>query len=423
MTHRRQFLKTALFAAIHPMFRGRARAGAQGERVVVIGAGMSGLSAARELRRRGYEVTVLEARQRIGGRVWTDRSLGVPIDMGASWIQGTDGNPLTRLARENGVDVHPTSIENVQLFAPDGEAVPDQMLVEVVMEFEELGEALEEVAESIDSDISVAEGIELLLADEELSAEEEIALSWLASVSLVLTSGAEPEEHSLVYADAGKSFGGGDVLFPGGYDQLVHAVASGTEVRTGHVVRHVDYSGSTVRVGTNRGTVEADRVVVTLPLGVLRAGAVEFTPELPEAKRGAISRLRMGLLNKVVLRFPTAFWPEDRDFIAYASETHGEFPVFMNANRFSGEPVLVAFVGGDYARALEDEDTETVAERAYQVLSQIAGSIPEPTGASVSRWASEEFTRGSYSYLPVGSSPADYECHRRAGCGEAVLRG
>lgn len=82
MRPRRQFLRTAFLAALHPLFSQSAKARTQGEQVIVIGAGMSGLAAARELRAHGYTVTVLEGRDRIGGRVWTNRDLGFPIDMG-----------------------------------------------------------------------------------------------------------------------------------------------------------------------------------------------------------------------------------------------------------------------------------------------------------------------------------------------------
>src|SRR5688572_9317130 len=78
-----------------------------GQRVLVLGAGMSGLAAARELRRAGCQVTVLEGRSRLGGRTWTDHALGLPMDMGASWIEGTRGNPLTTLAAELGVRTVP----------------------------------------------------------------------------------------------------------------------------------------------------------------------------------------------------------------------------------------------------------------------------------------------------------------------------
>ena len=412
MTRRRQFLKTALLAALHPMLQGRrTSAFTQGEHVLVVGAGMSGLAAARELRAHGYTVTVLEGRERTGGRVWTNRDLGFPIDMGASWIQGTDGNPLTEIAEHNGVQVHATDTDSVRLWGPEGEPVPDDELEEAFGEFEELADGLEELADDLeDEDISIEEATELLLADEELSHEEEIALSWFASAFLVLASGAEPSEHSLAYLGSDEGFGGGDVLFPHGYHQLIEAVGRGTEVELGTKVSHIDYGGSKVRVETNRGDFEGDRVVVTLPLGVLQSGAVKFSPELPQDKVSAGSRLRMGLLDKVVLRFPEVFWPDDRDYMAYASETHGEFPVILNAHRFTGQPVLMAFVGGDFGRALELESDEAIAEHTVEILSRIMGErVPDPVNGIASRWASDPFAGGSYSFIPVGASPADFD--------------
>jgi monoamine oxidase len=275
----------------------------------------------------------------------------------------------------------------------------------------------------------VEEAIDLLLADEELAPEDEVMLSWFASAMLVLASGAEPAEHSLAYLGADKGFGGGDVLFPSGYHQLIEAVGRGTDVELGTRVRRIDYGGSKVRVETHRGVFEGDRVVVTLPLGVLQSGAVQFAPALPPEKVNAASRLRMGLLDKVVLKFPEVFWPNDRDYLGYASETHGEFPVFLNLRRFTGEPALMAFVGGDFARALEQEGDETIAEHVVEVLSRInGGRVPDPVGGVASRWASDPYSGGSYSFIPVGGSPADYDAlaapvgERLLFAGEATIR-
>ena len=412
MTRRRQFLKTAVLAALHPFLNGRdASALTQQEHVIVVGAGMSGLAAARELRAHGYTVTVLEGRERTGGRVWTNRDLGFPIDMGASWIQGTHGNPLTEIAEDESVSVHETSTDDVRLWAPNGEQIPDEDLEEAYGEFEELAGMLEEVAYELDSeDISIEEATELLLTDEELTPEDEIMLSWFASTTLVLSSGAEPSEHSLAYLGSDEGFGGGDVLFPGGYHQLIEAVGRGTDVELGTKVSHIEHGGSKARVETNRGTFEADRVIVTVPLGVLHSGAIRFSPGLPQEKVSAGSRLRMGLLDKVVLKFSDVFWPDDRDYLAYASETHGEFPVFLNAHRFTGQPALMAFIGGDYARALEQESDETIAAHTVEILSRIAGErVPDPIDGVVSRWASDPFAGGSYSFIPVGGSPRDFD--------------
>ncbi len=100
----------------------RGSADARGERVVVVGAGMAGLAAGRRLADAGTEVTVLEARERIGGRMWTDMSLGVPIDLGAAWIHGTEGNPIIGLAADAGAATVETDFSDVVVY--DGQGLP-----------------------------------------------------------------------------------------------------------------------------------------------------------------------------------------------------------------------------------------------------------------------------------------------------------
>src|SRR5262245_11948175 len=94
-----------------------------GRSVIVIGAGAAGLAAARELCARGFSATVLEARDRIGGRVWTHRGFGVAIDLGAMWIAGVDGNPIEQLAREHRVVTRPTDYENVHVYDARGRRI------------------------------------------------------------------------------------------------------------------------------------------------------------------------------------------------------------------------------------------------------------------------------------------------------------
>lgn len=151
---------------------------------------------------------------------------------------------MTDIAEDHGIRVHETNTDSVRLWGPNGEAISDEELEQAGAEFEELGAALEGAAELLgEEDVSIEGAAELLLAEEDLSEQDEVLLSWMTSATQVLTSGAEAHEHSLAYADSGDGFGGGDALFPGGYQQIVEAVARGTDIKLSHTVSLIDYSG------------------------------------------------------------------------------------------------------------------------------------------------------------------------------------
>jgi monoamine oxidase len=146
--------------------------------------------------------------------------------------------------------------------------------------------------------------------------------------------------------------------------------------------------------------------VITLPLGVLQAGAVAFDPPLPERKQRAIQRLGMGDLEKTWLRFPEVFWDEV-EFIGYAGDRVGEWASWLNASAYLNEPVLMGFNFGRFGRELAAQPDAAVLSGASETLRSLYGPFPRPDGWLQTRWAADPFALGSYSYLPVGSSPDD----------------
>ncbi|RMH16359.1 MAG: FAD-binding protein [Acidobacteria bacterium] len=406
--NRRRFL-FAVFAAL--LHRRSAAEGTRAERVVVIGAGAAGLGAAAELQRAGYSVLVIEARDRLGGRIFTDRSLGAPVDLGATWIQGRRGNPISELAARFGVEVAPaTDYDDVALF-DRGRPVDLEILARYESELQELLAELERYSRGLEEDVSIASGLAELLRDEELTPFEERLLAWFLE-TLALDAAASADERSLLYADD-EGFGGGDHLFPGGYEQIVHGLARGLEVRRGERVRRIALRQGGVRVETDRASHDADRAVVTLPLGVLKAspgeGGVSFDPPLPEWKRRAISRLAMGTLDKVALRFPEVFWPA-HDLLGNLDGAGGGLPVFLNLAPHLGAPILVAFSAGPGARRREERSDEAIAGETMEVLRTMAGeAIPAPERLVATRWHRDPFAGGSYSFVPVGARGEDYE--------------
>ncbi|KAL4428259.1 hypothetical protein ABPG75_002348 [Micractinium tetrahymenae] len=218
--------------------------------------------------------------------------------------------------------------------------------------------------------------------------------------------------------DAG-GFGGAHCMVVGGYDQVFKAVAAalGDCLRMGTPVVEIrDEPGSPVVVVTAGGEeLRCDAVVVTAPLGVLKAGAIRFVPELPGWKQEAVNRLGFGDLNKVVLEFPTVFWNDAVDYFGAAGEptedARGRCFMWWNFHRFSGANTLAALVSGAAARAAEDQSPEELKEAAMAVLRRIhpGVEVPEPTAYTVSMWASEPYTRGSYSFVAVGASGQHYD--------------
>jgi monoamine oxidase len=204
---------------------------------------------------------------------------------------------------------------------------------------------------------------------------------------------------------------------------LVNALARGVDVRTGTVVSRIEYSEKGVTVETSNGVVRGSHVVVTVPLGVLKAGSIEFSPALPAEKSQAIDRLAMAQLEKVVLRYDDAFWqsPGSGNLLYLAAQA-GEFPLFVDYTPYAEEkPTLVAFYCGDYGRAMASMSDDAIAGRAAAIVNEMTRTTaPSPHTAHVTRWKSDPYALGSYVYLPVGATVDDIEA-LAAPVGERLL--
>ncbi|MGQ9407519.1 flavin monoamine oxidase family protein [Mycolicibacterium gilvum] len=390
------------------------------ERVVVVGAGMAGLSAARRLADNGVSVAVVEARQRIGGRTWTDTSLGVPIDLGGAWIHGPEGNPLTDLVEQVGARTVATDFEDAVVLQ-NGVVVNPASVDAADREWDRI---LGEVA-SMTEDAAPGESLADGLAETGADLSDPL-LQWCVAGAIGSEYAADPDELSLRWFGNEGEFDGPDLILSGGYGQLIDHLSRDLTIRLGREVTRISHDATGVRVETAREVFEADRVIVTVPLGVLKAGVITFDPPLPDAKRDAIRRLGFGLLNKVVLRFDEPFWTEefdaDTDMFGMAGQDQ---PVsdLVNGLRFTDIPVLIGLRGGANAPARESESDQQTADEVVTALR-----APTPSGVIVTRWAQDPFARGSYSFLAVGSSPDDQDAlaapvaDRVAFAGEATHR-
>ncbi|HYQ92258.1 MAG TPA: NAD(P)/FAD-dependent oxidoreductase [Candidatus Competibacteraceae bacterium] len=165
-----------------------------------------------------------------------------------------------------------------------------------------------------------------------------------------------------------------------------------------------------VTVTTLQETYQADQVLATLPLGVLQAGTVAFSPPLPPTKQAAIARVGMGALLKVALSFARPFWPaEPAAFAAFFPRLPPFFYV-LNGLYLHSAPLLMAFAGSARAQALERQSDRAVVTAVRRSLQRLFGwPIPPPDDVRVTRWSHDPFARGAYSYLAAGTSLDNYD--------------
>ncbi|WOO82880.1 putative polyamine oxidase 4 [Vanrija pseudolonga] len=441
--------------------------------VIVIGAGVSGLSCAKSLTDAGVSVLLLEARERIGGRthtytVETDDKSNYFFDLGASYIHGIAGNPLYKFAKahnlplkveddddDEGEDEDEGGAEGDDkdspheswaleaIYSPEGPPIDKELAARLNFNvFKAFFSDSDEYSQSSSTEVPpISESLGGWLFDESRSTlfkglDNERDRKFARDIVLSAQSytGGRLDDVSMRFVHSTATFNGPDATFVNGYVGVYGALHKAVveakkskrklaDVRLGEPVTEVRLvdDDEAVEVVTSKGSYKAAHVVCTLPLGVLKHSPPKFDPPLPKRRVDATNRLGFGLMNKIIVIYDKPFWPEAAPYFSFLPSKLSEdfLPVLkdialnsLNLVPINGQPALLFFCGADFGHDLEAKSDEYIAEHMHRILTHhfgqsAGGAMPDkPKAVVVTRWESDPYARGSYSYVRVADDKA-----------------
>eukprot|EP00980_Cylindrotheca_fusiformis_P012812 scaffold3151_cov110-Cylindrotheca_fusiformis.AAC.10 len=389
------------------------------------------------LAKRGVDsFCILEAKDHVGGRAstvnhqWEDKD--VPIDMGAMWIHGAAKNILNRLALKYNVDTR-TSTYNTRIYKENSQGCYEEKQVE---EFRDqlYGNGFfpfqEERQESTECDEPLQTSADLFVDQLKSPVEKQLARLFLRSLIEIEYSGLLKDLSLWMWNDdydLGGTIESDDYFLPQGHVSLIEPFAaqlvSNHKIVLEAPVETIDYRSKDLikvayRSKNEKQVLRTKKMIVTVPLGVLKAESIAFVPKLPRWTKRSIRRLGMGRMNKIFLfwRKEDVFWPHDTEILGDLTERDSNF-LFANPRPYNGDvPMLFAFFQGPVADRVEEQyakaDPTTYENRIRDLAmkslrSMFGDTIPMPEKVVVTMWNADEYTMGAYSFNQVGMGEHD----------------
>ena len=391
---------------------------------IVVGAGIAGLTAASTLKKNGVEkILILEAADRIGGRVWTEDPWGTKLELGASWIHGIENSPTYQMIQDMSLPIQPTTyngscptckMKSMALYDQDGKRLTPEEMTQLSHYASDFEGYLEEInAQGKANNISFLDALNDFSIKNKLSKQMSDKLYY--AIRLLTTY-----EFSLdlqnISANVLKLYGHSKVsgthgIIPLGYNLLAGKLAKNLSIELNCKVEGISYDKEIVECKTAKGVFRAKNCIVTVPLGILKKNKIAFSPPLPKDTQGAIDTIDMGVFNKIYLFFPCVFWDKDVEWIESmpSPKSRDEIYDMMNYAKFCKQPILLVFTAGSFAKEVEQWSDEKTINSIMSVLKKIYGNdIPSPSSYRITRWGQDPLSLCSYSSPGLHSDAQTY---------------
>ena len=396
--------------------------------VVVIGAGASGIAASEKLLTNGFKVVLIEARDRMGGRASTKLVGSVPFDAGASWLTESKMNYLRTTAESSGARLYPTDF-NRALVQYKGVHVPVDLtefmtalegrlilpyIKSHIREFFGLRKTLPSMASMLDP-LLKKHGAQAAYAREIITGNEATNLD-RTSIATLLSG------HDLNGDNGWDPLPMDDVMINGGMQAFVVSLAKKIKPSLGEAVQAVIRTESGITIQTTRRRLDADALIVTVPLGLLKAGIIQFDPGLPIEHRAAIDRLGFGILKKTCLVYPESNWAKENHLVGLHDSPYFNF--IVNVAAIAGQPMIMALSAGDKQIAADSLSIDELAIELHSNVREALGSdVPDPIDHSTTDWGNDPYALGSYSHSSLDTLGNEAEILQRPIAGRILLAG
>lgn len=376
--------------------------------IIVIGAGTAGLSAAQKLQQSHKNVLVLEAKDRIGGRIHSDTQDHVTMDLGASWIHGIDGNPIWDIAQKNKIKttIFDEDVEAFTFFHPQGKPFTEQENIQFSQYVEQVEEKLAQTKTQHSAQLEITQILNELECSDQIKQKLFEFFEYLAkdpfATSLDRLSSQYPKYEGY--------FAGHEMIFPEGYSQIINTLATSLPIQTNTTIQSIELKKGYVKLtDQNHKHYYASKVIVTVPLGILKKNKINFKPDLPTPYLHAIQDIGFGSFNKVFLEFKQPIQLEhlrQNPTIGGYYQYNGQWWNIIDLTTVYHKPIYLMLFGGKDGNWVDQSSDDTIWHTIHASLKANFKNTPDqPQKMVVTRWGNDPQSYGSFSFPDLNYSP------------------